>query len=142
MAPSTNKTATPAKEKDNRRKSSSAASRDSKIVVLKVLPERLQTLLAPASVPASQPSKEPTPLADADMKDSPSVSTPVPAPAASNPENGSDSNPATPANGGTPAPSVMGPPDKKKGVKRSAAAVNGDTAKVRGKPGPKKRQRM
>lgn len=84
-----------------------------------------------------------------DVKDSPtSDSTPVPAPAPSNPENGSDSNPATPANGGTPAPSVMGPPGegqgpKKKGVKRSAAAANGDgQAKVRGKPGPKKRQRL
>lgn len=137
MAPSTSKSGTPAKDKDSRRKSSTA-SRDSKIVTLKVLPDRLQNLLAPAS----QSAKEETPINDVDVKDSPSASTPVPAPAASNPENGSDSNPATPANGGTPAPSVMGPPDKKKGVKRSAAAANGDGAKVRGKPGPKKRQRM
>lgn len=132
MAPPASKSATPAK--DNRRKSS--ASKDSKIVTLKLVPDVLRALVAP--VP--EPVKEDSPVKD--VKDSPSNSTPAPAPAASNPENGSDSNPATPANGGTPAPSVMGPPDKKKGIKRTAAAANGDGAKVRGKPGPKKRQRM
>lgn len=81
-----------------------------------------------------------------DSNDSPSVSTPQPNGAAAIPDNASDSNPATPGNGGTPAPSVMGPPGdgqgpKKKGVKRSAAAANGDAPpKVRGKPGPKRRK--
>jgi len=40
----------------------------------------------------------------------------------------------------------MGPPlegPKKKGVKRSAAGINGNgEPKVRGKPGPKKKQRL
>lgn len=136
MAPSI-KTAGTAKD---RRKSSSAASR---LVTLKVSSDRLRTLLDPTS----QSPKEDTPMKDA--KDSPSAeSTSLQAAAASIPENASDSNPATPANGSTPVPSVMGPPGegqgpKKKGVKRSAAAVNGDAAsKIRGKPGPKKRQRM
>lgn len=138
MAPSSSKSA--ASAKDNRRKSSSAASKDPKIVTLKVRPDRLRKILAPATADI----KEDTPVKD--VKDSsPSISTPVPAPATSNPDNGSESNPATPANGGTPAPSVMGPPDtktaKKGGVKRSAAAANGD-GKPRGKPGPKKRQRL
>lgn len=138
MAPSSSKSAAPAK--DNRRKSSSA-SKDSKVITLKVSSDRLRKLLAPASADI----KEDTPIKD--VKDStPANSPPVVAPAASNPEIGSESNPATPANGGTPAPSVMGPPDtkaaaKKGGVKRSAGAANGD-GKPRGKPGPKKRQRM
>lgn len=66
-----------------------------------------------------------------------------PSPAAgpnSGTENASDS--AAPS----PPASVMGPPDgpKKKGVKRNAAAaVNGNgEPKVRGKPGPKKKQRL
>lgn len=81
-----------------------------------------------------------------DSNDTPSASTPVPNGGAAIPDNASDSNPATPGNGGTPAPSVMGPPGdgqgpKKKGVKRSAAATNGDAPpKVRGKPGPKRRK--
>ncbi|KUI58492.1 INO80 complex subunit 4 [Cytospora mali] len=135
MAPSS-KTAGSAKD---RRKSSSAASR---LITLKVSPDRLRTLLDPAS----ETPKEDTPMKDA--KDSPSDSTSLLAATATNPENASDSNPATPANGSTPVPSVMGPPGegqgpKKKGVKRSAAAANGDGAsKIRGKPGPKKRQRM
>lgn len=134
----------------DRRKSSSATSR---LVVLKVSPDRLRTLLEPESdaVPlVTKDVTEDTPMKD--VKDSPSDSTSLPAAAATNSEiateNATDSNPATPANGGTPVPSVMGPPGegqgpKKKGVKRSAAAANGDSlAKIRGKPGPKKRQRM
>ncbi|KAF3761104.1 hypothetical protein M406DRAFT_358480 [Cryphonectria parasitica EP155] len=140
MAPSTSRTSTPAKDKQ--RKASASSSKDSKILTLKVSPDRLRALLdpAPTPTPAPEPVKEDTPVKD--IKDSPGASTPQPAPA-SNPENVSDSSPATPANGGTPAPTAMGPPDKKKGQKRSAAAANGDgQAKVRGKPGPKKRQRM
>lgn len=134
MAPSSSKTATIAKDKQRK----SSATKDAKVLTLKVSPDRLRALLDPAS----QAIKEDTPMKD--VKDSPGASTPVPAPtASSNPENPSDSSPATPANGDTPAPAAMGPPDKKKGVKRSAAAANGDGhAKVRGKPGPKKRQRM
>ncbi|KAK7737923.1 hypothetical protein SLS53_006301 [Cytospora paraplurivora] len=134
----------------DRRKSSSATSR---LVVLKVSPDRLRTLLKPESdaVPlVTKDDTEDTPMKD--VKDSPSDSTSLPPAAATNPEIATevatDSNPATPANGGTPVPSVMGPPGegqgpKKKGVKRSATAANGDSsAKIRGKPGPKKRQRM
>ncbi|KAK2615938.1 hypothetical protein N8I77_002659 [Diaporthe amygdali] len=136
MAPSSK--STPAK--DRRKSSTSAASTTSKVITLKVAPDRLRALIDPTSDVA----KEDTPMKDSN--DSPSTSTPVPNGAAAIPDNASDSNPATPANGGTPAPSVMGPPadgqgPKKKGVKRSAAAANGDAPpKVRGKPGPKRRK--
>lgn len=78
-----------------------------------------------------------------DLKASPD-STPVAASSTLNADNpASDSAPATPgANGGTPAPSAMGPPDKKKGVKRTAATAANGEAKAKGKPGPKKRQRL
>lgn len=137
MAPSSK--STPAK--DRRKSSASTASAASKVITLKVSPDRLRAVLDPA---ASDAAKEDTPMKDSN--DSPSTSTPVPNGAAAIPDNASDSNPATPGNGGTPAPSVMGPPGdgqgpKKKGVKRSAAATNGDAPpKVRGKPGPKRRK--
>ncbi|KAG8158671.1 hypothetical protein KVR01_011793 [Diaporthe batatas] len=137
MAPSSK--STPAK--DRRKSSASTTSATSKVITLKVHPDRLRAVLDPA---ASDAAKEDTPMKDSN--DSPSVSTPQPNGAAANPDNASDSNPATPGNGGTPAPSVMGPPGdgqgpKKKGVKRSAAATNGDAPpKVRGKPGPKRRK--
>ncbi|PSR87303.1 DUF1711 domain protein [Coniella lustricola] len=133
---SSSRNATPAKDKP--RKPSS--SKESKVVTLKVAVDRLRSIMDPTF----QPAKEDTPMQD--IKESPGASTPQPAPvtaADSNPDLASESSLATPANGGTPVPPAMGPPDKKKGVKRSAAAANGDgTAKVRGKPGPKKRQRM
>lgn len=144
MAPST-KSAAPVK--DRRKSAAPAASNTtSKLVVtLKVPRDRLRAIIVD---PGSQSSKEDTPMKD--VKDSPtSNSTPVPVLAAPQTDNGSDSNPGTPANGGTPAPSVMGPPGegqgpKKKGVKRTAATANanGGDPKVRGKPGPKKRQRL
>ncbi|KAJ4418365.1 hypothetical protein N0V82_005646 [Gnomoniopsis sp. IMI 355080] len=135
MAPSNPKSAASAKDKPRK---SSGAAKDAKIVVLKVSPDKLQAI----TNPTPRLTKEDTPMKD--MKISPD-STPVTASATLNADNpASDSAPATPgANGGTPAPSAMGPPDKKKGVKRSAgaAAANGE-AKAKGKPGPKKRQRL
>lgn len=136
MAHATSRNATPAKDKQ--RKPSS--SKESKLITLKVSVDKLRAIMDPTYQPAA---KEDTPMQD--IKESPGASTPQPAPAAeSNPDLASESSLATPANGGTPVPPAMGPPDnKKKGVKRSAAAVNGEgAAKVRGKPGPKKRQRM
>lgn len=76
-----------------------------------------------------------------DVKESPS--TPVPT-ANGHGEAASDSNAATPAAEGTPAPSAMGPPTdgRKKGVKRGAALTADGQPKVRGKPGPKKKPRL
>ncbi|KAB5554489.1 INO80 complex, subunit Ies4 [Coniochaeta sp. 2T2.1] len=105
----------------------------SRIVTLKVTPPKLRAIVAPETL-----KKEDTPAKE-DVKESPATSTTIPAP-----ENASDSNPATPAASGTPAPQPMGPPvegPKKKGVKRSAAAANGEP-KARGRPGPKKKQRL
>jgi hypothetical protein len=141
------KTATMTKD---RRKSSNATKatligssatpekRPSRIVTLKVTPRNLRAIIDPESL-----KKEVTPVKE-DIKDSPATSTTIPAPANPNPENASDSNPPTPAASGTPAPQSMGPPvegPKKKGVKRSAGAANGES-KARGKPGPKKKQRL
>src|SRR4051812_23220311 len=105
----------------------------SRVVTLKVTPRKLRAIVAPSTLP-----KEETPVKE-DLKESPATSTTIPAP-----EIASDSNPPTPAAGGTPVPQSMGPPvegPKKKGVKRSAAAANGEP-KARGKPGPKKKQRL
>lgn len=143
MAPST-KNATAAKD---RRKSSntttapvvgasnSSSSKPTHIVALKVSSEKLRAIVDPDYV------KEDTPV-----KESPATSTTLPAPATSNTEVASDSSPNTPA-AGTPAPPsvVMGPPaegPKKKGVKRGAAALTNGEPKIRGKPGPKKKQRL
>ncbi|CAN8106357.1 unnamed protein product [Discula destructiva] len=130
MPPSNAKAA--ASAKDKARKSSGAKS--SKIVTLKVSPNRLRSII----YPDAEVAREETPIKDA--KVSP-ASTPTPAPAASADIVASDSNPATPGASGTPAPAVMGPPEKKKSVKRSAPAANGES-KAKGKPGPKKRQRL
>lgn len=118
------------------RRSTTPDKAPSRIVTLKVDPGKLRAIIDPASL-----KKEDTPLKE-DAKDSPATSATIPAP--SNAENASDSNPATPAASGTPAPAPMGPPlegPKKKGVKRGAGAVNGEP-KARGKPGPKKKQRL
>jgi len=118
------------------RRSSTPEKTPSRIVTLKVSPRKLRAIVDPASL-----KKEETPVKE-DAKDSPVTSTTIPAP--SNAENASDSNPATPGANGTPAPQPMGPPTegpKKKGVKRSAGAANGEP-KARGKPGPKKKQRL
>ncbi|KAH8911789.1 DUF1711-domain-containing protein [Coniochaeta sp. PMI_546] len=118
------------------RRSTTPEKTPSRIVTLKVYPRKLRAILDPDSL-----KKGDTPVKE-DVKGSPAPSTTIPDP--SNPENASDSNPATPAASGTPAPQSMGPPvegPKKKGVKRSAGAANGEP-KARGKPGPKKKQRL
>ncbi|KAK4219175.1 INO80 complex subunit Ies4-domain-containing protein [Rhypophila decipiens] len=114
----------------------SSPSKQSKVVVLKVKPKLLRAIVDPDYV------KEDTPPPKEE-------STPPVAPTLPNSsaENASDSTPNTPG-AGTPAPqpATMGPPaegPKKKGPKRTAAALgaNGEP-KVRGKPGPKKKQRL
>lgn len=141
MAPST-KSAPAAK--DRRKSGQAPASVNptavSRVIMLKVKPHKLRAIVQPDF------AKEDTPMKDVKVSPAPSAILPV-APH-SNGENASDSTPDTPATG-TPAPhqpTAMGPPadgPKKKGVKRSAAAVNGNgEPKVRGKPGPKKKQRL
>ncbi|KAK0728470.1 INO80 complex, subunit Ies4 [Lasiosphaeria miniovina] len=144
MPPSGKNAAAP---KDRRKSNATAASittslspiKPSLIVSLKTTPKRLRAIVDPDSV------KEETPVRE--LKESPATSTTLPAAPNSNTENASDSTPNTPA--GTPAaqPSIMGPPadgPKKKGVKRGAgaAAIGNGEPKVRGKPGPKKKQRL
>ncbi|XXH03732.1 hypothetical protein Hte_010138 [Hypoxylon texense] len=133
--PTPSKSSASTKEKD-RRKSS---GKSSALVTLRVPSLKLRKIVDPASVKEESPVKE-----------SPSASSSLPndqPPAASNGDNASESTPGTPAPVGTPSQAPMGPPieaPKKKGVKRSAAGANGSdpTAKVRGKPGPKKKPRL
>jgi hypothetical protein len=118
------------------RRSTTPEKTPSHIVTLKVNPRKLCAIVDPESL-----KKEDSPVKE-DAKDSPATSATIPAP--SNVEGASDSNPATPGPNGTPAPQPMGPPTegpKKKGVKRSAGAATGEP-KARGKPGPKKKQRL
>lgn len=104
------------------------------IVTLRVSPNKLRKTIEPSSIQAESPANE-SPV--------PEVGTPVETPApASSGENASDSTPGTPS-----SQAVMGPPSdtlKKKGVKRSAVGSNGNelVAKIRGKPGPKKKQKL
>ncbi|KAL8327056.1 hypothetical protein RB597_003403 [Gaeumannomyces tritici] len=150
MAPAATKNASSAKD---RRKSDKAAAAPEPrleparpgLVTLVVPPERLRAIVDPSSV-SSLPEET-----SAKDKESPTTSSTLAAAPPSNPDAPSDSTPNTPNPSGTPAPpSVMGPPTegpKKKGVKRSAAVANGNgsdgpTAKVRGKPGPKKKARL
>jgi len=144
--PPSSKHASAAKD---RRKSSTATSaasavgplKEKHIVTLTVHPLKLRALLDPGSIKEDSPVKE--------SNESPATSNTLVATANSNTENASDSTPDTPA-AGTPAPqgAPMGPPadgpNKKKGVKRTAGqAANGNgEPKVRGKPGPKKKQRL
>ncbi|CAP72663.1 uncharacterized protein PODANS_2_940 [Podospora anserina S mat+] len=128
MAPSSKSAAA---AKDRRKSNNNSAG----LVTLRVPSAKLRAIVDPDYVKEDSPVKE-----------SPATSTTLPAATVnSTTENASDSSPNTPA-AGTPAPpSVsMGPPaegPKKKGVKRGAAALNGEP-KVRGKPGPKKKQRL
>lgn len=102
---------------------------------MQVSPDKLRKIIDPSSIQVDSPAKE-SPV--------PEVGTPAEnaAPASSG-ENASDSTPGTPS-----SHAVMGPPQtdtlKKKGVKRSAAGANGNelVAKIRGKPGPKKKQKL
>jgi hypothetical protein len=137
----------PPKAADGRRKS---ATKHGLLVTLSLSPALLRDIFPSVSVkeasqsPESKISKE-----NSETKESPAspnalvVSTSI-----SNGDNASESNAATPAAEGTPAPTSMGPPvegAKKKGVKRSAAAANGTIdgiPKPRGKPGPKKKPRL
>ncbi|KAK3685450.1 INO80 complex, subunit Ies4 [Podospora appendiculata] len=119
---------------------SAAPSKPTMIVTLRLVPHKLRAIVDPGSVKEDSPLKE--------VHESPATSTTLPAATNSTTENASDSGPNTPATG-TPAPqpAAMGPPieglSKKKGVKRSAGALNGNgEPKVRGKPGPKKKQRL
>lgn len=145
MAPPVKNSAIP----KDRRKSSNGAGvsvvssngASSKVVTLSVASKKLRAIVDPGYV------KEDTPLVK-ETNDSPTDSTVIPAATNTTAENASDSNANTPA-AGTPAPQSgpMGPPTdglKKKGVKRAAGAgVNGNgEPKVRGKPGPKKKQRL
>lgn len=128
-------------KQDRLDKTDDSPSQSTLVVTLKVPPKKLKSLFE--STPDVS-AKEESPA-----KDSPATSATLQATAPSNGDNASDSTPNTPAASGTPAPSSsMGPPaegPKKKGVKRSAAGANGSSdplAKVRGKPGPKKKQRL
>ncbi|KAI8966621.1 DUF1711-domain-containing protein [Daldinia sp. FL1419] len=132
--PTPSKASASAKEKD-RRKSS---GKTSNLITLRVPSIRLKKLLDPSSVKEESPVKE-SPV--------PTTFPSEQAPAVSNGDNGSVSSPGTPAASGTPSQAPMGPPtevSKKKGVKRNAATANGSdpTAKIRGKPGPKKKPRL
>ncbi|KAI0470740.1 DUF1711-domain-containing protein [Xylariaceae sp. FL0804] len=134
MAPAS-KTSASGKEKDRRK---SAGKSSSAMVTLRVTPISLRRLLDPSSIKEDTPIKaSPAPSASAALEN---------VAAASNGDDASPSSPGTPAANGTPSQVPMGPPTeapKKKGVKRGAAAVNGNdpTAKIRGKPGPKKKPR-
>jgi hypothetical protein len=114
------------------------AKRPSLSVTLRVEPRKLRAIIDPASL-----KKEDAPIKE-DVRESPAGSANV-LPAATNGaalENPSDSNPATPATE-TPVPTPMGPPTegpKKKGVKRAANGTG--EPKARGRPGPKKKQRL
>jgi len=104
------------------------------LVTLQVTPEKLRKIIDPSTLVAESPVQG---------SPAPEVSTPADLPtAASSGENASDSTPGTPS-----SQAVMGPPTdilKKKGVKRGAAGANGNevVAKVRGKPGPKKKLKL
>ncbi|KAG5982734.1 hypothetical protein E4U55_001452 [Claviceps digitariae] len=124
---------------DGRRKS---GGKSGLVITLKVTPSSLRKLIQPET----PESKSPAPLDSNESKeslDSPAPSANLAASGVSNGDNASDSNAATPAAEGTPAPASMPPPadGRKKGAKRSAAAMDG-MPKVRGKPGPKKKPRL
>ncbi|PQE25358.1 hypothetical protein CJF30_00000080 [Rutstroemia sp. NJR-2017a BBW] len=121
-----------------RRKSSGAKEKSTMIVTLKVSPLKLKSIVLPFFKDDS-PSKD-------------SVSTTsntLPVAASSNGDNPNESSPNTPAPNGTPVPTSMPPPTeaiKKRsgGVKRTSTAALGvdGLARVRGKPGPKKKARL
>ncbi|KAI8953550.1 INO80 complex, subunit Ies4 [Xylaria longipes] len=131
--PATTKTSASNKEKDRRKSNGKSPV----LVTLRVPSDRLRKILDPSWV------EEETPKASAASSPAPND---IPAAVASQDDNASPSSPGTPAASGTPSQTPMGPPTdnpKKKGVKRSAAAAGNDpTAKIRGKPGPKKKARL
>ncbi|KAI0885821.1 DUF1711-domain-containing protein [Annulohypoxylon maeteangense] len=132
--PTPSKSSASNKEKDRRKSTGKTTS----LVTLRVPSLKLRKILDPSSIKEESPVKE---------SDTASTAPIDQAPAASNGDNASASSPGTPAPVGTPSQVPMGPPTeapKKKGVKRSAATANGSdpTAKIRGKPGPKKKPRL
>ena len=155
MAPSAKSAAAP---KDRRKSNGitanasvggAAASKPGRFVVtLKVSPQRLRAVADPDSVMEDAPAK-PSPAPSATPTTTAAAGAAATAPS-SHAENGTDSAANSPPADGTPAAQSagMGPPaegPKKKGVKRSAgaAAANGNgEPKLRGKPGPKKKQRL
>ncbi|KAI0185703.1 INO80 complex, subunit Ies4 [Xylaria flabelliformis] len=134
MAPTT-KTSASHKEKDRRKSNGKSPV----LVTLRVPSDRLRKILDPSWVDEETLTKE-------SAASSPGAPNDIPVAAASQDDNASPSSPGTPAASGTPSQTPMGPPTdnlKKKGVKRSAAAANNDpAAKIRGKPGPKKKARL
>lgn len=124
------------------------------VITLTVDADKLKRTLDPDYVKEDSPAKMDVEETNGnketqEAQDSPATSATLPAPAVTNGETASDSNPGTPAGDGTPAPTSMGPPTegvKKKGTKRGAGAANGlgpdGQPKVRGKPGPKKKARL
>ncbi|KAI0440673.1 INO80 complex, subunit Ies4 [Xylaria telfairii] len=133
--PAITKTSVSNKEKDRRRSNGKSPS----LVTLRVPSDRLRKILDPSWVEEETSKKE-------SAASSPGAPNDIPAAVASQEDNASPSSPGTPAASGTPSQTPMGPPTdnpKKKGVKRSAPAISNDpTAKIRGKPGPKKKARL
>ncbi|KAF4126275.1 INO80 complex subunit Ies4 [Geosmithia morbida] len=151
MAPTTKPAAA-----EGRRKSGSSTAKLSLVVSVNVEPSKLRKLLEDKDTPVSEEEGSATPAPqtedDVDVKQQTPDSASTTQPPANETNNASDSNAATPqAEGGTPAPPGAMPPPadgpKKKGVKRSAASINGGAGpdgapKARGKPGPKKKPRL
>ncbi|KAJ2970012.1 hypothetical protein NUW58_g9826 [Xylaria curta] len=134
--PAVSKTSASNKEKDRRK----SAGKPSTLITLKVSSDRLRKVLDPSWTKEESPKKESSASSPVGRND-------VPVAVASQEDNASPSSPGTPAASGTPSQVPMGPPTdnpKKKGVKRSATAANANdpTAKIRGKPGPKKKARL
>ncbi|KAG6038224.1 hypothetical protein E4U41_004417 [Claviceps citrina] len=123
---------------DGRRKS---GAKSGMIITLKVSPSSLRSVFRPETPDVKSPAPHGSTESKASL-DSPAPSANLAASGLSNGDNASDSTVATPAEG-TPAPLPMAPPidGRKKGAKRSAAAIDG-VPKIRGKPGPKKKPRL
>ncbi|KAI8633853.1 INO80 complex, subunit Ies4 [Xylariaceae sp. FL1651] len=134
--PAASKATASNKEKDRRK----STGKSSAVVTLRVPSDRLRKVLDPSWTKEESPVKESSAPLLVPPTETPAVATPQD-------DNASPSSPDTPAASGTPSQAAMGPPTdgiKKKGVKRSAAAANSNdpTAKIRGKPGPKKKARL
>jgi hypothetical protein len=124
---------------DGRRKS---GGKPALLVTLKISSSRLREVLHVDSSDTESPMPKVS-IEPKESVDSPVPSAQLAASGVSNGDNASDSNAATPAAEGTPAPPSMAPPvdGRKKGAKRSAATLDG-VPKPRGKPGPKKKPRL
>lgn len=146
MAPAP-KTPGSAKEKERRK----SGGKPSMVRTFQVTPSKLRQILDPSSIKQESPAKEsrqtsPAAPSDATPARNDSVAAEPEGTSNTNGDNASESTPGTPApNGsGTPSQTPMAPPSeasKKKGVKRAAKDAD-PTAKIRGKPGPKKKPRL